>query len=473
MKDINHYNGKWKIYEDEESVGTLVVNEEKGGMYLIIKLPSKGSSINHKMTVTYKDIINGKLDNEGEVALINCAYFTRHDYIGSHSDLYYSVDAVYWGKYFEKIEDAYTDRAFFRLSNAVEWSGLCKLISEYKDKHVKFKWEEKGDIKYTYRNGDMLTVTPMISKYSSETSKQEIKITQDVNFEFKSKERISIFEFEERLNTISELIPFATGYATAIKSSHVIFSETSNMEYSTPFEVILNRKTVDESQDISQYKLVFTLLELKEKNLMSNWIEKYERLKPVIDLYLVPVKYNDMSVEMVFLNSVQALETYHARFVCNSRKNYHTRVLNKIVSWKESPNYDHLYDELFSKAKGLEKSDSITLLERLYDLFVADLNFPLRQYIGVYPVKFCKQVKDTRNYLTHYGEKDKDKAFSTVETGLAIAVLRKLISYYILHEIGFDNEFCEKKNTKDREGFDFHVSILKESNKLKEDSVFK
>jgi hypothetical protein len=111
-------------------------------------------------------------------------------------------------------------------------------------------------------------------------------------------------------------------------------------------------------------------------------------------------------------------------------------------------------------------------MERLYDLFTADLNFPLRQYISLYPIKFCKQVKDTRNYLTHYGEKDKDKAFNTIETGLAITVLRKLISYYILNEIGFDNDSCEKKNTESHEGFNLHIHILKESNKLKEDSVF-
>lgn len=473
MKDVKQFNGKWKVYEDEESVGTLILNEEKGGMYLVIKLLSEGHSLNHKKAVTNKDIINGKLDNGGEVALISCSYFTRHDYIGSHSELYYSVSAVYWGKHFEKVQDAYTDRAIFRLSNAVEWSGLCKLVLEDKDKHMNFKWDEKEDINYTYKNGDTLTISPMISKYSLETSKQEIKITQDINFDFKSKERISIFEFEERLNTISALIPFATGYDTAIKSSYVIFPGTSHMKYNTPFQVILNRKIVDESQDIPQYKLLFTLWELNEKNFISNWIEKYERLKPVIDLYLVPVKYSDMSVEMAFLNSVQALETYHARFVCNSRKDYHTRVLDKIESWKGSPNYDHLYDELFSKDNRLKGSNSITLMERLYDLFTADLNFPLRQYVGFYPVEFCKLVKDTRNYLTHYSEKDKDKAFDTVETGLAVTVLRKLISYYILHEVGFDDDFCEKKNTENHEGFDLHVSILKESEKLRKDSVFK
>lgn len=472
MKDIKQYNGEWKVYEDEISAGTLVLNEKKGGMYLVIKLLSHGRSINYKKTVTYKDIINGKLDNGGKIALISCTYSSRHDYIGSHSDLYYSVDAVYWGKHFEKIEDSYTDRAFFSLSNAVEWSDLCEFIPKYKDEYTCFKWKEKGEVRYTYRNGDTLTITPILSKYPFAASKKEIKITQDISFDLKSKERISVFEFEERINTISALIRFASGYDTAIKSSHVIFPETSDIEYNAPFEVILNRKIVDESQYMHEYQFVFTLCELSEKNLISNWIEKYERLKPVIDLYLVPVKYIDMSIEMVFLNSVQALETYHSRFVSNSRKDYHTRVLNKIASWKGSPNYDHLYDELFLKDKRLENSDSITLMERLYDLFTADLNFPLRQYVGLYPIKFCKQVKDTRNYLTHYGEKDKDKAFDTIETGLAITVLRKLISYYILNEIGFENDFCEEKNTESHEGFNLHVHILKESNKLKKDSVF-
>ena len=46
-----------------------------------------------------------------------------------------------------------------------------------------------------------------------------------------------------------------------------------------------------------------------------------------ITLYFSIVKYDDMPIEMKYLNIVQALETYHARFKYNDLKKYKKHVL--------------------------------------------------------------------------------------------------------------------------------------------------
>lgn len=47
-----------------------------------------------------------------------------------------------------------------------------------------------------------------------------------------------------------------------------------------------------------------------------------------ITLYFSIVKYDDMPIEMKYLNIVQALETYHARFKYNDLKKYKKHVYN-------------------------------------------------------------------------------------------------------------------------------------------------
>ena len=48
---------------------------------------------------------------------------------------------------------------------------------------------------------------------------------------------------------------------------------------------------------------------------------KRKELIPVFDLYLSLFKYRDMPIEMVFLNLIQAVETFHARFFYEDEQN--------------------------------------------------------------------------------------------------------------------------------------------------------
>lgn len=55
---------------------------------------------------------------------------------------------------------------------------------------------------------------------------------------------------------------------------------------------------------------------------LRNWYDKYEMVKLVIELYEAAWNVPGISAEMLFLNLAQALETYHARFICDDLKQY-------------------------------------------------------------------------------------------------------------------------------------------------------
>ena len=52
-------------------------------------------------------------------------------------------------------------------------------------------------------------------------------------------------------------------------------------------------------------------------------------LEPVLNLYLSLFKYSDMPIEMIFLNIVQALETFHARFFYDDNKDQYIESVAK------------------------------------------------------------------------------------------------------------------------------------------------
>ena len=64
---------------------------------------------------------------------------------------------------------------------------------------------------------------------------------------------------------------------------------------------------------------------------------------------------------------------------------------------------------------------------------------------NVFPYEFVQKVVDTRHYYTHYSKSKEDKIFKGEELFFAINILRIVLSYYILIEIGFKKEFIEKK----------------------------
>ena len=80
---------------------------------------------------------------------------------------------------------------------------------------------------------------------------------------------------------------------------------------------------------------IFSTFELSkrliENECFTNFFYKYEKLEPIIELYLQIIESNEMSNIRAFLNIVQALETYHSRFKANTLGEYKKRIDEVIL----------------------------------------------------------------------------------------------------------------------------------------------
>lgn len=178
----------------------------------------------------------------------------------------------------------------------------------------------------------------------------------------------------------------------------------------------------------------FTLEQLSpEKNIQK----ELALLEPIFNLYLSLFRYTDMPRTMVFLNIVQALETFHARFFYEDRKDkYAASVKERFGSYK---NYSDIEKLLLCDTQKDENCKYIILVSRLNDLLIGKYDGLFWDYYAS-DAKFAQTVSDTRHYYTHYGKSKEKKALKGDQLIDAIDILSLLLEYNVCLQLGIDNQ---------------------------------
>lgn len=180
-----------------------------------------------------------------------------------------------------------------------------------------------------------------------------------------------------------------------------------------------------EIYDSKLWEYNFTLAQLSTDKDINKELEK---LVPIFNLYLSLLKYRDMPLEMIFLNIVQALETFHSRFFYgDKKKKYVESVMNRFST---SVNFDKLKKKLLSDTQMDENCSYIILVSRLNDLLIGNYNTIFYEYWGC-EEDYGQIIADTRHYYTHYGSSKEKKALKGDSLRDAIFVLSRLLEYHI------------------------------------------
>ena len=149
---------------------------------------------------------------------------------------------------------------------------------------------------------------------------------------------IYLEEFIEDLKTLEMFITVGSGAIPLRRNLYYyddrnkMFPEVSNII--KPREIYMGEKQYSDGYETHSFSMLFGLNDIVSGNQLpiNRWNEIEEKIKPAINLYFSIVKYDDMPIEMKYLNIVQALETYHARFKYNDLKKYKKHVLQLFGS---------------------------------------------------------------------------------------------------------------------------------------------
>ena len=185
-------------------------------------------------------------------------------------------------------------------------------------------------------------------------------------------------------------------------------------------------------------QMLFTFQDISDRpeKFLRNWFDKASLLEPVYDLYYGIVYYPPTNQENIFLNLIQAIESFHRRIFKGEyipKKDYEDKVYDILVKAIPALEGQDLKESLESK---LRYGNEFSLRTRLRDI--------LKRYNEIMPgfipdkKDFINKVVDTRNYYTHYDEDLKGRAVSDESLYYLTQRLRRLLEICLLRELGFN-----------------------------------
>lgn len=425
-----HFAGIFNVL-GEEIPGKLIYNAEKGSTLIsLVKILS--DTIRDKAYGTI-DIITGTLNTGEKITLFHnrCAKNTTYAFHTQH--LAFFAEYAIWSR--KDASSSKFNKLVCILENALNWSGMSTIdTSEYPVIKIK---DNKNDNIYHWFGAKITFSISLDNELSAYPRIEESRVVERLVVNIESDEKQDPSFFAVARDKIISLISFAIRDNVNIEEQYLLdfddYSQDGNNSVYNKYYLYTSERHL-KTQNNVQWDYNFSLNQLlPEKDIQK----ELDLLAPIFNLYLSLFKYNDMPLEMVFLNIVQALETFHARFFYNNdKKKYIASVKQRFEGKPYYPNIEKL---LLSEAQMEENCTYIILLSRLNDLFIGKYDGLFWNYYGA-NANYAQTISDTRNYYTHYGASKEKKALKGDELIDAIHVLTLLLEYNICLQLGIDNE---------------------------------
>lgn len=466
MQTNREYKGEWFLPTDKTKrvIGTLYFDPENGGRLELI-----GSFLENLFTLNSHevDFILG-ISSDGEcLTLHNCFISKRrgktyHAYRETGKPtVTYVVNYILEGAHFENLDQLAFNEIGTEINNLDEWLSISGFVNDFdvkKFKRNEFELKYKLPAQIDFNLNDNLTgcihfksTTPQYGFFES-----NVVLTQSVEFRLISKDKFGLLEGLKQLFKFQNFIVMGLYQHTHPQSISFYQKEIFDNE-ETLVEIKLFYKISKYSKrhrNKSFNDMLFTYHDIKGTftDIIKKWYEKYELLEPAFNLVFENF-YNDQRFTTnAFLNFAQAAETFH------SRTNNHTKLpkeefdemkisILKVVDAK----YHAWLNDQFNFGNNLNLATRLTEMCDKYSNKILD------KIIGGKEI-FVKQVRDSRNYYTHYSQDKESKALKDFPLFVLTEKIKILLISAFLLEIGFEKDLIEKL-LKNKEYQFFHHLI--------------
>ncbi|MBO7665099.1 MAG: hypothetical protein J6S33_00930 [Aeriscardovia sp.] len=449
-----HFLGDFNI-NGEEIAGDLIYNKESGAILLNLIKKVKVTDVFPIGRSYGIDIITGVLHSGAIVTLFHNHWAKTYTQVSQNQPLVLTQQLVFVADYAICSEGDATNVKYNKLEcvleNALNWSGLSAIELSTTDTSdfptIKIK---KIDNKNEYRwFGAKITFSTLLKYESFSLShEEELKVVERLIVSIESDEKLDASNFISIRNKIISLISFAIKNNVNI-DEQVLYDYDQigpNTEYLKYHLYTSEQRLIIHESNPWDYN--FNLCQLSpEKDIQE------DKLEPIFNLYLSRFKYKDMPPEMVFLNIVQALETFHTRFFYDDSKDGKDKYVASVNErFGSLPNYSVIEKLLLNDTQ--KNCKHIILVSRLNDLLIRKYN---KLFIKYYSsdvssdASFTQTVVNTRNYYTHYDSSKEKKALKDDELLDAIRILSLLLEYSVCSQLGIDNQEKVRKELMSEE----------------------
>lgn len=430
IEQDRHYIGVFNIL-DEHISGELIYNKKNGVIILNLVKELSEEIVLGKSYRTLA-VITGKLNSGTVVTLFNNRCINNHTRAFQSQQLNFSSEYMIWAN--EEKPNAQYNKMICVLKNAYAWSGL----STFEKTDSGLKVVENTEKKNCTWFGTKITFSTYLNNRLIVAPKdEETKIIQRLIVTIEMDEKRNLKEFVSVRNKIISLISFAIKDNVNIEEEYLLDYDDSYTVTEGSTDYYKHYLMISEAQrnilrtHIWDYN--FTLEQLPADKDINGELAK---LEPVFNLYLSLFKYRDMPPEMIFLNIVQALETFHSRFFYDNKKGKY--VESVMERFGESINFEKFEKLLLCDTQKDENCNYIILVSRLNDLLIWKDDRLFSEYYWENET-YAQTIADTRHYYTHYGKSKEAKALKEDDLLEAIYILRVLLEYHICLVLGIDN----------------------------------
>lgn len=424
-----HFSGTFNI-NGEEISGDLIYNKAKGVTLLnLAKQLSEATPIGE--SYGNLDVITGVLNTGARVTLFHNRCTKNHSQAFQTQQLVFVADYAIWSG--SDVANRKYDELVCVLENALNWSGLSAIdTSNFSE--IKFKGNETKNV-YHWFGCQVTFSTSLKCELFGAPRKEESKVIEHLVMHIEAAEKQEPSFFIAIRNKITALISFAIKDNVNIEEQYLYDYDDGDqigehIQYNKHYLYTSEHRLSIHGGNKWEYNFALDQL-LPDKDIQK----ELTLLEPIFNLYLSLFKYKDMPVEMVFLNIVQALETFHARFFYEDNKDkYVTSVTERFGSMPCYPDIEKLL--LCDTQKN---RNFIILVSRLNDLLIGKYDGLFWDYYAA-DSGFAQSIVDTRHYYTHYGKSKEKKALKGDMLYDAISILAILLEYNVCLQLGIDNQ---------------------------------
>lgn len=454
MNTRKEFRGTWFLPSNEEQrvAGILIFDPINGAeLELFGSFQEMGS-----IFITPQDnsefIILGLTSDSEPITLYNCfrirtngKRFRKNQETGIPTIKYFA-NFILLGHHFKSEEDLKFNNLSFKLTHLESFVPISGFkykpeFEDFNEKKIEISYQLPKSIDFEIDancNGkiNFSTFTPNLT-----IPQIKMEIVQDVEIEIISKEEISLESFRKYLSKFQNFVVLAL-YESTHPTSIEFRSEQLIIDYGelgkVPAKIdffykVSNRKIHKQK---SPFEMLFSYSNISSEfsTLMRNWFKKYELLEPAFNLLFDQFYNSSRFTVNTFLNLAQSAETFHARLHDHTRmdkKDY--TAMKKEIREKVPEKYHSWLNEQFPFGNHLNLDTRLNEIVDNYSNSLIDIIIKDKK-------EFIQQVKDSRNYYTHYSSTLEKRALEDVELMRLTEKLKMLLVSAFLHEIGLSKD---------------------------------
>jgi hypothetical protein len=453
MTEKFEIKGEWFLPTDKETRvhGVLTFDPQDG-----TDLELYGSLNGDHFFPEFKDqeIILGLTSDSKQITLQNCfmtesggATLVSNGESGKPSTKY-SIIYLLIGLHGDKIEDLKFTQISSEIFNLGEWVGISGFKHQFdaekiKNHEITVDYKLPDQIKFDIDDNtkglfNFVANTPSISRYQKTAT-----ISQKVEFQANLTSEKSIDDLLSYIITFQNFLTlslYKSTYPLSISLSgdrHKNYYENGNI-YNKNIKLFFssrNFKLNDKPQ--LDLEMIFDYRRIKDNfpTIIKKWYNKYELFEPAFDLVFEQFYNGNRFTVNTFLNLAQSAETFHARVQNHTKmpKEQYKKMKEDILKAVQTEEYQKWLSDQFNFGNNLNLHQRLTELTEKYSNKILDKIIEDKE-------RFVLNVKNSRNYYTHYTKDGEKKALKGGELYYLSERLKILLVCSFLIEIGFDND---------------------------------